>query len=109
MSLVFALALIAVGYYLFQRHRNPNRQSIWADIKGSFRHRPEQEPPFEQPAHDRLTPKSVSSASVIARRDGHSLEADPGLTDSERLDEIMGLTDIWNRSTSTEPQKDGER
>lgn len=97
MTLLFMVGLVAIGgYFLWRRGRGPDQPTVGEDIKSLFRFGKTESPHRETPA-----PRTPS-----VPRDGHSIEADPELTDSDRVEEIVELTELWNFSDENEKKKD---
>lgn len=104
MSFLILMTVLGLGYYfLWRRGRGPEQPTVAEDLKGLFRRGKDPKP---DPEENRRPVAPSQEEIAIRQRDGHSLESDPDLDDSKRVEEIMELTDIWNLNQDTE--KDGK-
>lgn len=107
MTLLFMLALAGIGYYLLlRRSRGADQPTIREDLKSLFsfkrssQSRSNLEEGFEPPQKPGPAPSKL--------QDNRDLEVDHDLTDADRLDEIMGLNDLWNQSPEAEAKRKEE-
>ncbi len=102
MTLLFVLALIGIGYYLLlRRGRGPEQPTIWEDLKSLFSFKRSGESRFD--LEDGFEPRQKPNPNGIRERG--DLEVDQDLSDADRLEEIMGLNELWNQSPRADAQR----
>ena len=102
MTLLFVLALVGTGYYLLlRRGRGPEQPTIWEDLKSLFSFKRSGESRFD--LEDSFEPRQKPHPNGIRERG--DLEVDQDLSDADRLEEIMGLNELWNRSPQAGAQR----
>lgn len=97
MTLLFMLALAGIGYYLLlRRGRGPEQPTIREDLKSlfSFKRSGEARSNLEEGFEPRQKPGPAPSKI----QDSRDREVNHELSDADRLEEIMGLNDLWNQS-----------
>lgn len=98
MSFIIFLFFISIGaYFLWRRGRGPDQPTVREDLRSLF-------------GFGKRKPKGKRSAAdpSVADWDGHAMESDEELTDTDRVTEIMELTDLWNKSDDAEIERPGQ-
>lgn len=104
MLFLFVVALIALsGYLVYRGRRGFDQPTIWEDIKALFGFGKRSKEPHQEQKESQPHQEAISS------RDGYAIEEDPELSDIDRLDEIMGLNDLWNQSPEAESNRADEK
>lgn len=129
MTLISMVLLVALGAYLFKRRApradegeetSPPREeaSLLKQIKGflSFKIVEDNGDGADQPRSSSNHPTRAPGSSPADRiydtppatlkpKDGYGIELDSRLTEDERVEEIVGLQELWD-SSSHDPEKE---